>query len=164
MGSQATQQSSWQHHLLILKLGISADHAYAKHSSTDSLYVSVQTRLRTVWQTRQSKTVSAAADLPLYVAFRVAADAQFRLILTGGLELLSCRLYSTAQEVPLSSVGMAVESDDELLTAIEEILRHHAHYAQTAESFGDDWAIRHHPSRTLTTIMASAKKQLTGAA
>lgn len=61
----------------------------------------------------------------------------------------------TSAAVPLGAVGAILTDPHQMRDAVEEILKHYAHYRKTAEAVSVAWSQQHNPARLVEDILAN---------
>ncbi len=68
-------------------------------------------------------------------------------------------LGRSVANLPISSVGLAVASSDQLGNAFAEIENQYAHYLSSAQEFGREWVRRHSPANSLRTMLSLQRRK-----
>jgi hypothetical protein len=104
-------------------------------------------------------------NLPVPVLIRlIDGAASVRLALTNAydngtitLRQLELRFVDSrenyANGCPLGAVGLIAAEADEAPRLLREMIRHYAHYRETAEAFSAEWSRRHDPRLTVQTLL-----------
>jgi glycosyltransferase involved in cell wall biosynthesis len=79
---------------------------------------------------------------------------------TQPLEFGECELCflrsDPARPLPLGAVGLAAAEREQIAEMLDDVIRHHAHYRQTALEFAPRWNAWHNPARVVSELVARA--------